>query len=172
MNNMKEKQVLSSREETSNTDLLQHFVSMLHLVLEDVREPGTEEPVLLQQLGQALAQITKDYEEVCTMLEKSTNNLISAGLENLELRHAVGIADEVLKSLSAVDDEEILSAALKVLRAEGRAKVEVTTSDTSLSLDVSISFDEENLREALAIAITEYNFLAAQKALERLKIRI
>ena len=151
---------LSSRntsEPTTLTEDLQEMVDVMYQFLEVDEKPADDQDELVAQLQAGIGGLIDDVETSDVQIALMATDILQLSLDNAGLARAVTEAAVVLEALAEPPShEETIELAMGVLRREGQAKIDIVPTDEEMVLRTNLTFDEDVLREALAVAIHEY----------------
>ena len=125
---------------------------------------------LADRLHGGVTTLAVSHTEIKKELTNTTGELVSLAIANVRLGTEIKKAISIIHDLASPCDEDALMHAYNVLKHEGNADIclisaELIDDDFSLP-EVEIKFSDENLIEALRVAIGEYNNKAASKILD------
>lgn len=155
---------LSSRESLTDIALIKDLVTALfeHMDVDEEQEPVADDPAaLMEQLETAVLALMDENANLDMANMLMATDLLQLSVSNALLARDLATSVILLESLHVQPwDKDLMDQAMGTLRREGEAEIEMQIddgSDTGLLLKESITFDEDKLREALQIAICEYN---------------
>lgn len=156
---------ISSRiEEDAPVEALQELL----FVTRDVLSGGIDEDDMPMELNEVIDALYDDvlnlatvYADSAELNDQMAHDIISLTVANVGLGMDLNHLKNVLSGLTAPTmNEELIDDALMVLTKEGEIKTLTIGADI---LNTKVSFNEEELREALCSAIRSYNHELAAK---------
>ena len=151
--------ILSSRDEPSSVETLQELVFIANEALQINEDPAEDEGELIGQLENGVIELCVKLDEQDVKISMLSMDLIQLSLQNATLMSDLRGALRVLEALGRPVnvDEDPFVRALSVMRREGDPEiVNRQSTENGIGVDVTLTFTEDKLAEALKLGIEDY----------------
>lgn len=150
--------ILSSREEPTDIETLQELVFIAHDVLGVQEDPSDDPDDLIDQLEQGVLDMGIRISDQQNAIASLSMDVVALSIQNSRLMGDLKLSLKVMEALAReVNDGASFGKALSVIRREGDPEiVNRMTTENGIEVDVTLTFTEDKLREALKLAIAEY----------------
>jgi hypothetical protein len=145
-------------DDLSNLEALQDIAFVVLDMAEIDEEPEEVMDDIIAQLDEGVAAWAEKHETLEVAFAAMATDMLQLTLANDGLARELGAAAVVLEGLSQTPwIDELIEKSMSVLRKDGQAQVNMVGGESAVDLKVQLTFDEDQLAEALRTAICEYN---------------
>jgi hypothetical protein len=159
--------IFTSRDEPNSIESLQELVFVAHTALDRVDDPDSDPGLLRVQLDEAVMDMAEMIE-----LQRHQVHMLSMDLVQLSLNQAMMASDlkvslKLLEALAKpVNDTNAFLRALALMKREGDPEITTSGNDANgIEINVKLTYEEEDLAEALKLAIGAYIADTAEETL-------
>lgn len=164
------KKIFSSREDDDLADIetTQELVFVMHDVLGKDEDPD-EDPELVQlQLEAGVMDMAELIETQRHQIHMLSMDLIQLSLNHTLMMRDLKVSAVLLEALSlpVIENDPFLKA-LAILKREGDPEITTVGNDANgIEIDVKLTYSENDLAEALKLALGEYIDCTAEETLK------
>jgi hypothetical protein len=151
--------IFTSRDDELNSiEDLQELVFVAHTALDRDDDPDSDPEMLKVQLDVAVMDMAELIETQRHQIHMLSMDLIQLSLNQALMARDLKVSVLLLEALAKpVNDTEPFLKALALMKREGDPEITTVGNDSNgIEIDVKLTYDEEDLAEALKLAIGEY----------------
>lgn len=160
--------ILSSRDDPTDLESMQDLVAFAHDALEFDEEPADTVEELATQIELAVLGMGDRLRDQSVQIAMLSMDLIELSIRSAGMAKDLRDAVKLIEALAEpVHDTDAFKKALLIMKREGDPTITTRANDDhGIEVDVDITFEENDLEEALRLAIGEYITSTAEAALK------